>query len=201
MCYKPYDAGIPIMFDPHKLSPETIARLQKHAKPFTDTVDTVVNRILDVYEATGAQIDDSEIVTGGTINAFDPSAPPNLTHTKVLSAHFNRVKLPREDTNWNGLLNEAIRVARNHAKSDDELRRVLLANFITGKKEDEGYRYLADINLSVQGQDANSAWKATFNIARLLKIPFEIIFTWRLKPEASHPGVIGRFVYTRLRMI
>jgi hypothetical protein len=40
------------MFDPHKLSPETVARLEKHAKPFTDTVDTVVNRILDAYEAT-----------------------------------------------------------------------------------------------------------------------------------------------------
>jgi hypothetical protein len=189
------------MFDPHKLSPETVARLEKHAKPFTDTVDTVVNRILDTYEATLELTDNDDLVVGGTPKDFDPSAPPNLTHTKVLSVHFNRNKLPREDANWNGLLNEAVRVARKHAKTDDELRRVLLANFLIGKKEDEGYRYLADINLSVQGQDANSAWKATFNIARLLKLPFEVVFAWRLKPEASHPGVTGRFFYQRVRVL
>jgi hypothetical protein len=189
------------MFDPHKLSPDTIARLEKHAKPFVDTVDTVINRILDAYEAGREDTDDADVVTGGTIKDYDPSSPPNLTHTKVLSIQFNSNKLPREDTNWNSLLNEAIRVARKHAKSDDELRRVVLANFIVGKKEDEGYRYLADINLSVQGQDANSAWKATFNIARLLQLPFEIVFAWRLKAEASHPGVTGRFVFSKRRFI
>lgn len=188
------------MFDPHKLSPDTITRLEKHAKPFVDTVDTVINRILDAYEATREQADDSDIVTGGKIHDFDPSSPPNLTHTKVLSVQFNRIKFPREDTNWNSLLNEAIRVARKHAKSDDELRRVILTNFIFGKKEDEGYRYLEDIKLSVQGQDANAAWKATFNIARLLHLRFEIVFAWRIKAEASHPGVTGRFAYGKVRL-
>jgi hypothetical protein len=189
------------MFDPHKLSPSTIARLEKHAKPFVDTVDTVVNRVLDDYEARREETDDADIVVGGVIQDFDPSSPPNLTHTKVLSIQFNRNKFHREDTNWNALLNEAVRVARKHAKSDDELRRVILANFVIGKKEDEGYRYLNDVGLSIQGQDANSAWKATFNIARLLRLPFEIIFCWRLKAEASHPGVTGRFVYNRVRII
>jgi hypothetical protein len=189
------------MFDPHKLSPETIARLEKHARPFVDTVDTVINRVLDAYEASREETDDTDLVTGGVPKDFDPSSPPNLTHTKVLSVHFNGIKFSREDTNWNALLSEAIRAAKKHAKSDDELRRVVLANFITGKKEDEGYRYLADINLSVQGQDANSAWKATYNIARLLKLPFEIVFAWRLKTEASHPGVTGRFAYSRIRVL
>lgn len=189
------------MFDPHKLSPATITRLEKHAKPFTDTVDTVVNRILDAYEATHEQADDRDIVVGGAMKDFDPSSPPNLTHTKVLSIHFNRNKLPREETNWNALLNEAIRVAKKHSKSAEELHRVILANFVVGKKEDDGYRYLNDVNLSVQGQDANSAWKAFFNIARLLQLPFEVVFAWRLKPEASHPGVTGRFLFSKKRVL
>jgi hypothetical protein len=45
---------------------------------------------------------------------------------------------------------------------------------VKGKKEDEGYRYLADVNLSVQGQDANAAW------AKQLNCPFEVIFAWRM---------------------
>ena len=189
------------MFDPRTLAPETVARLEKHAKPFVDTVDSVVNRILDEYDRFQEQTEDSDIVTDGTIKDFDPASPPNLTHTKVLSVEFNRIKFARSDTNWNALLNEAIRLARKHAKSDDELRRVVLANFAFGRREGEGYRYLADINLSVQGQDANSAWKTVFHIARLLRVQFEIIFAWRLKTDAAHPGTTGRFVYKKVTWI
>jgi hypothetical protein len=51
---------------------------------------------------------------------------------------------------------------------------------VKGKKEDEGYRYLADVNLSVQGQDANAAWKGASHMAKQLNCPFEVIFAWRM---------------------
>jgi hypothetical protein len=192
------------MSDPFQILPTTIARLQKHAKPFVDTVDIVINRILDHYEnRLGQKSDDeSDISAIGSIRDFDPESPPDLTHTKVLSVDFNKKGFPRSDTTWNALLNDAICFAKENAKSDNQLKRLILVNFVKGKKENEGYRYLAAADLSVQGQDANAAWKATYHIARQLQSPFEVIFTWRTKDGAAHPGVTGRFKpKPRFRMI
>jgi hypothetical protein len=183
------------MPNPLEVSPTTIARLQKHAKPFVDTVDSVINRILDHYEnGLGRQADnEGDISTIGSIRDFDPESPPDLTHTKVLSVNFNKRGFSRSDTTWNTLLNEAISLAKQSVKSDEQLKRLVMVNFVKGKKETEGYRYLADADLSVQGQDANAAWKAAYHIARQLQVPFEVIFTWRTKDGAAHPGVTGRF--------
>ena len=187
--------------DALQLSPATITRLQKHAKPFVDTVDTVVNRILDAYE--GGQLvegDEGDIVTDGNIRDFSGKMP-DLTHTKVLSIEFNRTKFPRAETTWNALLNETIRFAKKTAKSDDVFKRLVTVNWVKGKKEDEGYRYLTDVNLSVQGQDANAAWRGASHIAKQLGCRIEVIFTWRIKEGAAHPGVTGKLAYQRVRLI
>ncbi len=178
-----------------QVSAATIERLQKHAKPFVDTVDSVINRILDRYEGSSSDLsnDGGEVSAIGTIRDFDPASPPDLTHTKMLSLVFDSHGFPRSDTTWNALLNEAICLARKNAKSDDQLKRLILVNYVKGRKEDEGYRHLADADLSVQGQDANAAWKATYHIACQLQVSFEVIFTWRTKEGAAHPGVTGRF--------
>jgi hypothetical protein len=192
------------MSDPLEVSSATIARLQKHAKPFVDTVDSVINRILDQYEnGVGQRSDDeSDISAIGSIRDFNPESPPDLTHTKVLSVDFNKKGFPRSDTTWNALLNDAICLARRNTKSDEQLKRLILVNYIKGKKENEGYHYLVDADLSVQGQDANAAWKAAYHIARQLQTSFEVIFTWRTKDGAAHPGVTGRFKpKTRVRII
>jgi hypothetical protein len=189
--------------DPYQLTPTTIERLQKHAKPFVDTVDIVVNRVLDAYERIQpAQNDDSDVITDGNIRDFSNHIPtPSLTHTKVLSAEFNRTKFPSTETTWNSLLNETIRFARNATKSDDEFKRLMTVNWTKGRKEDEGYRYLSDVNLSVQGQDANAAWRGALHIAKQLGRQIEVIFAWRLKEGAAHPGVTGRLAYHRSKFI
>ncbi len=192
------------MSEPLQLSPTTIARLQRHAKPFVDTVDTVINRILDTYESNSDHGSNGEddAVADGNIREFPPSASPDLRHTKVLSLEFNKKKFSRAETNWNSLLNEAIRIAKAKAKSDDELKRLIIVNYVKGRKEDEGYHYLSDVNLSVQGQDANAAWKGTFHIAKQLQCTFEVIFAWRMKDGAAYPGITGRFTYkTKLNYV
>jgi hypothetical protein len=189
--------------DAFQLSPATVGRLQKHAKPFIDTVDTVVNRLLDAYEGRqSADDNDADVVTDGNIRDFSGQTPvPSLTHTKVLSVEFNRVKFARAETTWNSLLNEAIRFARKSTKSDDEFKRLVTVNWCKGKKEDEGYRYLPDVNLSVQGQDANAAWRSALHIAKQSGCPIEVVFTWRMKEGAAHPGVTGKLAWRRTRFI
>jgi hypothetical protein len=184
------------MADPLQISSTTVARLEKHAKPFVDTVDSVINRILDHYENSSGQTstnDDDDVSAIGSIGNFDPASPPDLTHTKLLSIEFDKKGFPRSSTTWNALLNDAISLAKRNAKSDDHLKRLILVNYVKGRKEDEGYRYLANADLSVQGQDANAAWKATYHIASQLQTTFEVVFTWRNKDGATHPGSTGRF--------
>jgi hypothetical protein len=47
-------------------------------------------------------------------------------------------------------------------------------------------------SISVQGQDANYAWKGAAHLACELNIPVAAEFVWKDKPGAAHPGVIGR---------
>ena len=63
-----------------------------------------------------------------------------------------------------------------------------------GRKEDEGFRYLSDLNVSIQGQDSNDACRAIATVAQSLNLAVEIIFMWRLKEGAIYPGEKGRLL-------
>jgi hypothetical protein len=175
-----------------QIADETLARLQKLAIPLVDTADTVINRIIDAYENgsaryTGEKL--AEIAYKG--RPFDAASPPDLTHTKVLSAKLDGSALAK-GANWNGLLKQAIRLAKQRTKSIDDLKRLVIVNHVVGQKDDEGYEYLADAGLSVQGQDAKAAWRGTAHIARQLGISVEVVFLWRHKEKAAFPGETGR---------
>jgi hypothetical protein len=189
------------MSNPYELKPTTITRAAKYAKPFIDTLDDVINRALDAYEgAMMGSLGENSQANFGT-KSFDPASPPNLTHTKVLSITFDGKKFDAESTTWNALLFEAIRIARKKLRSDDELDDAIVVNYVLGKKEVDGYRFLEDANLSVQGQDANGAWRGTYQIARKLGLTFDVEFVWREKETSTHPGLKGRFVRTKLGTI
>jgi hypothetical protein len=172
----------------------TLARLQKHAVPLLDTFDTIINRIVDAYEAhngEGTVAAASEPVD--TTRTFEASSPPDLTHTKVLSAKLDGSPLAK-GVNWNGLLKQAVGLAKSRVKTSDELKRLVIVNFVPGKKDGDGYEYLPDAAVSVQGQDANNAWRGTLHIAQQLGVSVEVVFLWRHKEKAAFPGESGRFV-------
>lgn len=189
------------MSDPFELTEATKARVAKYAKPFVDTFDSIINRMIDVYEqSVEGQLGDAS-QAGSEVKDFDPATPPNLTHTKVLSITLNGIHFNQDATTWNALLFEAIRIARKKIKSDEQLKNIIAVNFVFGKKEEDGYRYLKDVDLSVQGQDSNGAWKGTYYIARKLDLTFEIIFAWREKEGSANSGVHGRFRRGKFRVI
>jgi hypothetical protein len=175
-----------------ELTDATFKRLQDLAEPLVDTIETVIEKLVDAHEQKPS-------VQNGSLNSaqsateprrFDALSPPDLTHTKLLSAKLNGTYL--REVKWNQLLVEAIRRARKHASTDDQLRRLIPVNFVTGKRDNDGYHFYSDIGLSVQGQEANTAWKGAHHIARQLGISIEAEFQWRVKDGAAHPGVTGR---------
>jgi hypothetical protein len=171
------------------LSDATFSRLQAHAVPLVDTIETVVNRILDAYEAAGPEPIDETLPA---IRRFDAVSPPNLAHTKLLSAELCGRPLPPSETYWNSLLLAAVREARKHVNSAEEVRNLVIVNSVAGRKEEGGYKYLEDVGLSVQGQDANAAWKAVHHLARKLGFSVSATFVWYENKKAVFPGVAGR---------
>jgi hypothetical protein len=170
-----------------QLSPATFARLQKFAEPLVDDIESVINRLADSYEdkqGNGA--------LAATAKDFSGGATPNLTHTKVMSAEVGGKPLKKAEANWNGILDHVVTYAAAKLNDLEALKELVIINYVVGEKTDQGYRYLPSAGISVQGQDANSAWKATSHIAKALHLPAKVMFMWYDNEKAVHPGQTGK---------
>lgn len=161
----------------------TMARLQKHATPLVDDADSVINKLIDAREhSTSGGSSDTKLME------FADGKPPNLTHTKMLSAHVSGKSLPPGGTNWNRFLDEVVLQAAAKLKDPKALKQLIIVNSVAGKKEDQGYRHIAKAGISIQGQDAASAWKASAHILKSLGMSAEVVFMWYDNDKAAHPG-------------
>jgi hypothetical protein len=182
---------------PHEINDQNFKRIQRVAVPLVDTLDTALGRVLDFYENHAPQRGNASL-PATTIRAadpaeriFDPFSPPDLTHTKMTVASFNEraIGVPT----WNTLLDEIIRASRRELGSFDSLKKISLTNLVDGQKTDQGYRYLSDVRLSVQGQSANDAWRSIARLARHLGYQVQVNFVWYSKEAAAFPGESGSF--------
>ena len=178
------------------LSEATFKRLQALAKPLIDTPDSVIDRLLDHYEDAG-QGRPSPAANGkdpADVIRFDAAEVPSLTHAKLRKASFGGRDLSRP--NWNELVRTAVEAGLERFKSADELMRMTDARIVKGAKTDEGFSPLGGRGISVQGVDAHDAWRIAYGLARKLSLPIEVIFEWRDKEGAAHPGEIGAIGWT-----
>lgn len=124
---------------------------------------------------------------------LNPAAPPSLTHSHLLSASLDGIILTKADTTWNNLMNAVIREAARRGMKPAELHKMLRVHTSIGVRVGTGFKYLQDAGLSVQGQDANSAWRQTYDLALLMGLSLEVEFAWPDTPKAAMPNVIGHF--------
>ena len=168
---------------------QIFSRMQRVGESLVDTPDSVIERLLDFYEQHHGMAAPSHSEIALEQAAWDPMSPPSLRHTKVMSA----ILAGREVTSpsWNRLVDEIARIGKKRLGSFSELKKQLPANIVEGIKQDQGYRYLSDVNLSVQGQDAQDAWRSVAQLAKTLNIRVEVYFLWRNNPAAAFPGEMG----------
>jgi hypothetical protein len=176
-----------------RLPESTYERLQSHAKPFTDTPATVVDRLLDHYEGRndGSSQDGSTSKERGDLMSLDPQSPPDLRFTKVLEASVDgrNVTGPR-GPNWNRLLMVAHESALDEIGSFRKLSRFSDTNIKRGKHTGGGYHYNADADydFSMQNKPANDAWADSLKLAQDLGLSISVVFEWREKEKAAYPG-------------
>jgi len=166
-------------------------RLKRLARPLEDTYASIIERLLDVYERKGSSTKPPQTDLLRAERTWDPFDHPSLTHTKVTLATIDSHSL--RSPNWNALLDETLRVARKMSGSVTFVRKYANVNIVDGKKVGEGYHYLSDVGFSVQGQDANDAWRAVAQMAKRLGLAVEVHFFWRHKDGAALPGENGMF--------
>ena len=187
------------------ISQETYDRLFERALTFEDLPDTVITRLLNETELGPAEprppkrdqdVGGAEAGTPPLYgadpapmdinidNAFDP---PSLKHTKVLRAEVDGRQVTK--ANWTTVRQSLVKIALVQRGYDlRQLLEVCPINAEEGMKTDEGYTHYEDLDVSIQGQDANHTWQAAAALARVLGLPVKVWFQWRTKPDAAYPG-------------
>jgi hypothetical protein len=154
----------------------------------SETIDQLVREAMDQL---GMERDDepeaiAEPSSGG---AMEFQAAPGLAFTKPLAASVNGKALhgPR----WSALLLAMIGQVKAKGLEGEKLVRELGIPARVERYEDEGFKYYADLGISVQGQSAADAWKEIDRLAKKWRIPVSVEFWWRQNPKAQYPGKTG----------
>lgn len=117
------------------------------------------------------------------------SAPP-LSFTKPLKAEVNGINI--EKPTWASILISTIKEMMNKSGyKGEELVKELAIPAKGYKYEREGYKYVTELGISVQGQSAEDAWREIDRIASKWHIPVTVEFMWRLNHKAKYPGKVG----------
>lgn len=177
-------------------------RLQALAVPLVDSTASVIERLVESYESRENNHRRTQDTTNGTASrnldvqpdlaGWNPYSPPDLRHTRVLSAQF----AGRIASGWNNLVHVAHIEAMSRLGSLGALRNSTKSNFVAGRPGSEdlkkGYRHVPEINISIQNVDAEHAWSHTLRLARHLNVGVWVEFEWMQKSDAAHPGRKGR---------
>jgi hypothetical protein len=165
-------------------------RLQALAVPFEDTPITVIEKLLNEYEARyqSQQVSETE-----NYRVLEPDAVSNLHHTRVLRTVIGGQEI--HQPNWNKIVDAAHGIAIRQGFSVEDLIKLTLSHIVQGEKISSGFHYLPEVNISIQGVDSNLAWRNTLHLMKNLKMPIEIYFEWRDKEGAAYPGEKGKFIW------
>lgn len=154
----------------------------------SETIDRVVR---EAMEQLGIERDDEVegIPVTSSGDALHFSTAPSLTFTKPIKATINGKSIKKP--NWASILHAMIAQMRTKGFEGEKLVKELAVPSKASVYEEDGYRFFADLGISVQGQSAADAGKEVDRLARKWGIPFNVEFIWRQNPKAKHPGKTG----------
>jgi hypothetical protein len=171
------------------LSEETYSNLQKLAQPFVDTAESVIATLADAElerRAVPLNGNGCGAARDGQVVRLNPDSHEKLTHARLLSATVDG--RPIHKPKWNGVHNYLHILGHQRMGSFDALQQASGANLRKGRYEENGYVYLPEADLSIQGVDANLAWDHSLGLARALDVKIQLRLEWRQKEGAARPG-------------
>lgn len=177
-----------------RLNDATFADLKSIAAWFgTKTPSETIDRIVkETMEQLGMERDvELETAPAATISsgAIEFQTTPGLAFTKPLSASVNGQSI--QNPRWSAILLKMIAQVKAKGVEGDKLVSELSIPARAEQYVEEGFKYYADLGISVQGQSASDAWKEIDRLANKWRIPVLVEFSWRQNPKAQYPGRIG----------
>ena len=121
--------------------------------------------------------------------------PHSVTHTKIFEATINSETVSPAALSWTPLICEILKEIHKSGQFTMTDPYPDLA-ICSGCKTDKGYKYIPEIDCSVQGVDANKALRCVTRLAQKYSISVTILFGWRDKKDALHPGEFGQIIFT-----
>ncbi|WP_144096733.1 T4SS efffector SepA family protein [Croceicoccus sediminis] len=174
-----------------------LERLGAFVTGFGKTADDAIEAVLGIAEScdchSTTRLSDSVESSGEVrLRDCDSSSPPSLKHTTILSAQVNGTSMPRGQNYWNNVMHEATRQAAKTGKSTEEIFEHSTANVSLGERSDNGFKFISEAGISIQGQNSDNAWKQIDAMAKLADFQVEVEFRWQQQDDAAFPGQIGR---------
>ena len=180
-----------------RLSDATAALLKQVAIPLEDSYDSVIRRLAEhalkgiPYPHPSLSLVSPEANIGEKDaegdHSFDamPSVErhPQLTYSHVRDAVFGGTRISKPT--WNSLAKYAHETAATNLGTFDALRLATKANMREGKYEQEGFSYLEDAGISLQGMDSNMAWENSLRLAKKLQVPIKVVVEWSKTHKAG----------------
>jgi len=181
------------------ISDSTLTALGALARPFIDKEpEDVIKWLIAERLSNNTAIQEAASPAGSAdaVKTFKPDAAPDMAFTRVKSFKMDDVSVvEKAQLYWNPILFAIVGKAATKLGAE-ELKKHLLVNYIDGKgQEQQGYRFIQEAGLSVQGSDANTVWRAIFALVKVIGMKIEVEFYWEDKPKAAYPNATGRFVY------
>ena len=156
------------------ISPDTFRNLLRVCEERLEDFDAVIAGLLSEHASKKRALP----------SVFANGVAPDLTGTTLREAEIGGKPLKKID--WNALMVEAVSQAAEKIGSPEKLKDLITVKHVPGRQD--GYYFVPSANLSVQGQNANSAWKSTERIAKALNLPVKARFMWG--PKSGNPGGI-----------
>ena len=178
------------------LTDTLLKKMESVAIPFVDTTHVgLIERAIDALaESKKGPVSASVAETATNNGVYPADNPPSLSFSKPTAISVEGTHLNKKELYWNLLLFRMITLAA--AKLDQQqLKQTLIVNWQPDKYEEDGYRFIPEAKLSVQGADANRAWMATYRLAQAAGLAVDVTFRWANKEDAANPGQFGFMSY------
>ena len=154
----------------------------------SETIDRIVR---EAMEQLGMEHDDEAegVAMTSTDGALVFDDTPSLTFTKPMKATINGK--PLHNPNWASILHMMIAEVKLEGLEGEKLVQELGIPSKATTYDDDGFRYVPELGISVQGQSAADAWKEVDRLAKKWSIPVNVEFVWRQNPKAQYAGKAG----------
>jgi hypothetical protein len=126
------------------------------------------------------------------MSKINPAEPPDLSYSIIRSIVLNDTPLSPRLNYWNRLLLTVIGEAAKTLPKN-QVSALVICGCVAGKRKTSGFHYVVEADISVQAQNANVAWRATYHILKATRMSAEIVFGWH-KPGSDSETAPARML-------